>query len=81
MPTPEDRTPPALLRQAAELIEAALVQLDMANTKCRCCGIERFRNMPHARTYQRFTDTAAKLRDAAAQLQANEEPQPRRGRA
>lgn len=62
---------PTLLREAAEKIDAALALLDTNADKCSGCGGRRFRNFAHANVARNFNETANKLRDGAAKLQAS----------
>lgn len=67
----EKRTPQALLREAAQKIETALVLLDTREKECGECGTRHWANLKQARIYQKFTDTPHKLREAATQLDNN----------
>jgi hypothetical protein len=60
---------PALLRQAAALVERALIQLDMREAPCLECGTRHFRNREHAKVYERLTDTPSKLVNTADMLE------------
>ncbi len=60
---------PDLLRQAAALIERALIQFDVRESPCLECGRPHYRNMAHWKVYQQFTDMPTKLHGAADKLQ------------
>src|SRR3990167_7931844 len=59
-----------LFRQAAQLIETALVKIDMAEVPCPTCGTRLFRRRTAARIYEQFSDTPTKLRGAVDRLDA-----------
>lgn len=63
-----DVKPPDLFRQAARLLETALIQLDAGTIDCAHCGGKRPRNRAEHTSYQRFTDWPEKLRQAAIKL-------------
>lgn len=58
----------ALLDEAAQRIETALILLDMRESNCPTCNSRRFHNLAHARVYQQYTDTPRRLKDSAARL-------------
>lgn len=60
--------PATLLLSAARLIERALIQLDMGETKCADCGGRHFHNRTHAKAYERLTNTPARLRGTVTLL-------------
>lgn len=57
-----------LLRNAARLVDRAMLQLDHTFTPCRCCHVPVYRNTAQARIYERLTDTPEKLRGIADKL-------------
>ena len=63
-----EQTPQALLREAAQRIETALVKLDTREVLCQACQAPRYENFSHAKAYKQFADTPIKLRDAADRL-------------
>ncbi len=67
-----------LLRSAARLIERALIGLDVKHDFCETCTAIRYTNVIHKRTYDRFTDTPLKLREAADALDDPDTAQKRR---
>lgn len=64
----ESLNTPGLLRAAAQLIERALVNLDVMHDACPGCGSARHRNKLEARIYEHFTNTPTRLRAAADRL-------------
>jgi hypothetical protein len=64
---------PTLLRSAARLIERALIQLDVQESRCVTCGIKRFTNLTHAKAYQQLTDQPDKLTRTADALEGLDE--------
>lgn len=68
----------ALLRNAARLVERALIQLNTTEVRCQCCNDRLFENIDHAKVYEQFTDLSVKLR-AAADRVSNPNPARSRG--
>lgn len=64
----QGRRAPDLLREAADLITRALLQLDVRETGCGHCGARKFRNYDEAKVAERFTKTPTALRESAARL-------------
>ena len=58
-----------LLRNAARLVERALIQLDMQEAACPHCDARTFANREHARVYEAVTNIPERLRNAAERLQ------------
>lgn len=68
--TARDRDTAARLRTAANLIEAAMRQLDLRSTDCGECGRSMAANLSHKDAYDALSPTPAKLRKWAAVVEA-----------
>lgn len=60
---------PELLRNAAKLVDRALLKLDMREYPCLECGTRHFRNRAHAKVYEALTNTPLRLQEAANRLE------------
>lgn len=58
----------ALLRQAAGLVQRALVVLDTREERCKDCGLLHFVDKTQGFAHKQLTDTPPKLERLAAQL-------------
>lgn len=63
--------PDDLMRDAARLLETALVLLDTSSTACPHCGRKHFTDIAHARVYEQFSDAPERLRRAADRVAAS----------
>jgi len=61
---------PDLLKQAADLVDRALRQLDVHETSCASCGRRDFTDRVHASIFEQLTPTPEKLRATANRLAA-----------
>lgn len=60
---------PTLLREAAQLVDRALIQLDMREAPCASCGARHFNNKEHAKAYERLSDAPGRFVALAEQLE------------
>lgn len=68
-----------LLRNAATLIDRALLKLDGTSAECAHCRSVQFKNRAQGRVYQQFAETPDKLKKAAARLENSEGAGPDEG--
>lgn len=71
---PTEESPAQLFRNAAALIERALIGLNVAYRPCKECGNKHWINTRDARAYERATDLPTKLNHLADSLET-----PRKG--
>ena len=62
------KTAQDLLREAATLVDLAVLKLDMTETRCECCEGKKFRNRVQATIYSRHSDLPTRLRNSAEDL-------------
>lgn len=63
---------PALLKQAAALVNLAIEQLDLRERTCGDCGRRNFDNAAHASVYEQLKAMPEKLGAVANRLAATE---------
>lgn len=63
-----------LLREAARLIDRAVLKLDTSSEHCPTCQRREFLNFPHAKLYEKLTDWPEKLRARADEWEEADAP-------
>lgn len=67
-----EKTAQDLLRDAANVVEAALGKLDASREGCGECSLEHYKNKTQGRVHEQLSGLPDKLRRASDRLDANE---------